>query len=232
MAQKEGWLYCITTEVYKENNIYKCGYTAKNGFEDEVAKSLCQRYGTAFPNPMIMFLKKVSQPKKAEGKLLEKLLPYREEGKEIITADFEQIIKPNLDIVCSNFDPTAPYRIPDDVFDKLMNRLNKKIPKLMTIIEQSNTRQDFYSLVNEYTTTEKRLSATNQNVLYGMQNAVMLMPPIITNSLASLTPQQKQMLKSFQQQKRSYVNDSITRNNWDRSDENLQKFLKEFLDRF
>ena len=107
MAAKQGWLYCITAAIYKANDTYKCGYTATKGLEEEIAKSLQQRYGTTFPNPEILYLKRVSHPKKAEGKLLEQLLPYREEGKELITADKYSY---KIQNVCSMIDAISMVR--------------------------------------------------------------------------------------------------------------------------
>ena len=54
---KIGWIYVISCEMYKKENIVKIGYTEKPDLiEEEVKISLLQRYGTTLIDPYIISL--------------------------------------------------------------------------------------------------------------------------------------------------------------------------------
>jgi hypothetical protein len=105
MSQQDGWVYCIALETCKDNTKYKCGCIAEQGIEGHIIKLLRQETETDLE---IMFLKKVCNPKRAEGKLL-RLLPYCDKDEKIVTANFEQNIKDVLKSVCLEFDPISPF---------------------------------------------------------------------------------------------------------------------------
>lgn len=117
MSQQEGWVYCIAIANNADNIEYKCGCIVEKDIEDKVIETLRQRYETRYPNLQIVFLKKVYNPKRAEGKL-RRLILYCDKGKRIVTTDFENI-KGILDSVCLEFDPSALF--PGKNLKRLLN---------------------------------------------------------------------------------------------------------------
>ena len=88
---KIGWIYVISCEMYKKENIVKIGYTEKPDLiEEEVKISLLQRYGTTLIDPYIISLTKVSNPKQAEKYVFTKLIDIKIK-KEIFKAEYDNI---------------------------------------------------------------------------------------------------------------------------------------------
>ncbi len=95
-----GWIYCITNPLYKIDDTYKLGYTANKQTFELVKKCLIQRYSTYYPNVECIELFEVNHPIQAEKKLFELLKDYKYSN-ELIKADYEIVIKPQLECIKS-----------------------------------------------------------------------------------------------------------------------------------
>lgn len=217
---KKGWLYAISSDTYAPSGIYKLGYTEKPGLlEDEVNRSLIQRYGTTLVNPVVISLIPVAHPKQAETAVFLRLKDYRIQ-KELFQADFETIIKPVLVWAQNEFNINEPYEIREEILSKLVTRLRKKEKKYVNDYQLS-TETGFW-LQSKY----GNLSSYNQNIV---QMLIQLPHPCRMHSNIEWfkMPENQQILGRRQGDFRFVCNER----NWDRKDPNLHGFLKELLNR-
>lgn len=133
--------------------------------------------------------------------------------------------------ICFHY-PT-PYKIPDNVFEKLITRLHKKIPKMLTLSNSGMALMDITTLIDQYLylAPDKRLSQRNSEMIIQMKNAISMIPAIVTNAPHLLSPEHKQHVAESERNKRFYIESAITRTNWDKSDPLLHEFFKTFIDR-
>jgi hypothetical protein len=121
-----GWIYCITNSLYKLDDTYKLGYTSNKQTPELVKQHLIQRYGTYFPNVECLDLFEVKQPVQAEKQLFELLRDYKYSN-ELVKADYEMIIKPQLEHIKKIYFPNNERIITEQEKQKYKNKLAKKI---------------------------------------------------------------------------------------------------------
>jgi hypothetical protein len=212
---KIGWIYVITCEMYKKDGIVKIGYTEKPDLiEEEVKTALIQRYGTTLLNPVVHSLTKVSNPKQAEKHVFTELIDLKIQ-KEIFKSDFTRIDS----VICSLkkiFNPDIPYKIPEELLEKLLARLRKKASKIARDI---NYQQCFFNWVENNKST---LSFQNQNNLNYLLNN--FPNPCTIGSHFDWT--KKAENQPALNMRTLIVHQTFLSNNWDRFDKELNKFLK------
>lgn len=215
---KIGWIYVISCEMYKKENIVKIGYTEKPDLiEEEVKISLLQRYGTTLIDPYIVSLTKVSNPKQAEKYVFTKLIDIKIK-KEIFKADYDNINNV-ISGLKSIFNPDVPYKITEDILEKLLCRLRKKSNK---IARDLNYQQSFFSYIQNH---KNVLSCGNQSILTYMLNN---MPnPCSIGSHFDWT--KKVENQSILKMRINCIEHTFIHNNWDRFDKELHAFLKKVL---
>jgi hypothetical protein len=215
---KIGWIYVITCEMYEKDGIVKIGYTEKPDLiEEEVKSSLIQRYGTTLLNPVVYSLTKVANPKQAEKHVFTELIDLKVK-KEIFKSEFTRIDSV-LHGLRSLFNPDIPYKIPEELLEKLLARLRKKAPK---IAKDISYQQCFFNWIQNNKGT---LSSQNQcNVGYLLNN---FPNPCVIGSHFDWTkrPENQPALKM----RTVTVEQTFISNNWDRLDKQLHTFLKNLL---
>jgi hypothetical protein len=121
-----GWIYCITNSLYKMDDMYKLGYTANKQTPELVKQHLIQRYGTYFPDVECIDLFEVKQPVQAEKQLFELLKDYKHNN-EIYKADYEMTIKPQLEIIKTQYLCNNERIITEQEKQKYKSKITKKI---------------------------------------------------------------------------------------------------------
>ena len=213
-----GWIYVITCDMYDNDNFKKIGFTEKIGIlEEDVRTSLLQRYGTTLISPKILYLVKVSNPRKAEKKTFEILEKFRID-KEIFKVDISEVHSA-LQVIQKEFPPGYEGISKDDL-EKLLCKIRKREKKLARDLPY---QQDFSQWINE----NKRilLSQNQQNLTFFINNMV---NPCITGSHFDWTkrPENQNALNS----RMAHVRNSFQPNiGWDCLDPNLHGFLKNLL---
>jgi hypothetical protein len=152
-----GWIYCIKSS---ENNIYKCGYTTKNG-KLKCESYLRSRYGTILPNPEIIHLVNVSNAKIAEKDLFNKLKDikyiremYKTEDVSIIINAMNEINKKyNIDQVKQH---PIIFNNEEDTYIKPKNI----IKKLLRIAQTKNIKDIIKTYIREIFAIKE-----NQNII-------------------------------------------------------------------
>ena len=212
-----GWIYVITCDMYDKDNLKKIGFTEKIGLlEEEVRTSLIQRYGTTLMSPKILYLIKVSNPRKAEKRTFEILEKFRID-KEIFKVDMVEI-QSALQVIQKEFSPDQTGITKDDL-EKLLCKIRKKENKLARNLPYQQT---FSNWIYE----NKRICSVQnqQNLTYFINNMV---NPCMVGSHYDWTkkPENQNALNS----RMAHVRNSFQPNNWDCTDPNLQGFLKKLL---
>ena len=203
--------------MYDKDNLKKIGFTEKIGLlEEEVRTSLIQRYGTTLMSPKILYLIKVSNPRKAEKRTFEILEKFRID-KEIFKVDMVEI-QSALQVIQKEFSPDQTGITKDDL-EKLLCKIRKKENKLARNLPYQQT---FSNWIYE----NKRICSVQnqQNLTYFINNMV---NPCMVGSHYDWTkkPENQNALNS----RMAHVRNSFQPNNWDCTDPNLQGFLKKLL---
>ncbi len=213
-----GWIYVITCDMYDKENLKKIGFTEKNGIpEEDVRTSLLQRYGTTLIHPKILYLLKVSNPRKAEKKTFEILEKFRID-KEIFKVDIVDV-QSALQVIQKEF-PAGYEGITNDDLEKLLCKIRKREKKLARDLPY---QQDFSQWINE---NKRTLLSHNQRNLTCFTNN--MINPCITGSHFDWTkrPENQNALNSRMAHVRNSFHPNI---GWDCSDPNLHVFLKKLL---
>ena len=108
------------------NNIYKLGYTSNKQPYKLVKHHLIQRYGTYFPDVECIDLFKVIQPIQAEKHLFELLKDYKYMN-EMYKADYDIIIKPQLDVIKTQYLCNNEQILIEHAQQKYKTKISKKI---------------------------------------------------------------------------------------------------------
>ncbi len=206
----------ITCELYIKDNLYKLGFTGQeNLLEDEVKKSLIQRYSTSLYNPKLLIVVKVSHPRQAEKELFTKLIQYKKQN-EIFQANYENTILPILNEIKKKFSSDIPYQINYIILEKLLVSIQKKDKKIAKDLELQQ------SLFNWIINNKQILNYQNQQQLSFLLNN--FINPI---SIGSNFIWYKQNINLPILNIRSQIfRQTFEINNWDRSDQNLYEILK------
>ena len=223
-----GWIYCITNSIYKNENLYKIGMTSQIALEEEVKTKLLQRYGTSFIDPEILFLQKVSFPKKVEKLILEELINYRNGNTEMITADFINIINPILFKITNIYPYDNPIYIEDDIYNKLVFKLQKNMEKLVK--NQLNNNYTMNEHIKNYITkyfNTNLLNSNNNERLCPIYNRVFNLNPPVSGSPGYIyNENQKKLRKNWEL---TIINElKFNVSQWDKKDPIIHKFLKDF----
>jgi len=204
--------------MYDKDNLKKIGFTEKIGIlEEDVRTSLLQRYGTTLMSPKILYLLKVSNPRKAEKKIFEILEKFRID-KEIFKVDSSEVHSALQDIQ-KEFPPGETGITKDDL-EKLLCKIRRKENKLARDLPYQH---DFSQWINE--NKRSLLSQNQQNLTCFINNMV---NPCMTGSHFDWTkrPENQNALNS----RMAHVRNSFQVNiGWDCSDPNLHGFLKNLL---
>jgi len=120
------------------DDVYKLGYTSNKQTIELVKHHLFQRYGTYFPDVECIDLFKVKQPIQAEKHLFKLLKDYKNSN-ELVKADYDMIIKPQLEYikqlyVCNNNEDERIITIEEK--EKYKRKLSKKINNFIKYIIQ------------------------------------------------------------------------------------------------
>ena len=232
IKESKGWYYCITNTTYENDNIYKVGITLKIGLEEEIKSHILSRYGTTFIDPKIKCLHRISFPKIVEKKILEELNNYRHGKSEIVSADYETIIKPLIYKYVSIYPYDIPIYIEDTTFNIYVNKLQKimkgiindmcKHPPYYTRIEKlDNFLRDKFN-------NDERLNINNQNIVCRINNSLSQvrcgMSPYSSHN--KYTIEQKNNRKNQACRILDELQSPLTQ--WDKRDPKIYKFLKDF----
>ena len=140
-----GWIYCITNSLYKMDDVYKLGYTANKKTQELVKQHLIQRYGTYFPDVECIDLFEVKQPVQAEKQLFELLKDYKHNN-EIYKADYEITIKPQLELIKTQYCCNNERIVTEQEKQKYRTKLAKKINNFI----KHSVQIQHYVLTNMY----------------------------------------------------------------------------------
>jgi hypothetical protein len=239
----KGWIYCITNSIYKKYNLYKIGISSQIGLDQQIRKKLLQRYGTYFIDPEIIFLSKVSFPKKVEKIILENLIDYRNNNTEIITANFTNIINPVLIQIIKKYpydNPSEAYIenlkiqesltvIEDEIYNKIIFKLQKNMEKLVKLELNNNYTMKEHILSYLYIYINNNLLTFNNNIiLYSLYNIILHLYLSISGSI-NFNIQKIGNLSNVNRKTLELININQLKNiviKWDRNDKNIHKFLK------
>uniref|UniRef100_A0A6C0AYC9 Bacteriophage T5 Orf172 DNA-binding domain-containing protein n=1 Tax=viral metagenome TaxID=1070528 RepID=A0A6C0AYC9_9ZZZZ len=215
---KLGWIYVITCDMYAKDGIVKIGYTEKPDLiEEEVRNALVQRYGTTLINPIIHSLTKVSNPKQAEKYVFTELIDLKIK-KEIFKSDYGRIDNV-ISSLKKDFNPDIPYKIPEELLEKLLCRLRKKSQK---IAKDISYQQTFFAWIQN---NKHNLSMQNIcNFQYLLNNYP---NPCSIGSHFDWT--KKSENQSILKMRILTAEQTFLPNNWDRCDKQLHAFLKNLL---
>lgn len=154
-----GWIYCITNSLYKMDDMYKLGYTANKQTTEQVKQHLIQRYRTYFPDVEVVDLFEVKQPVQAEKQLFDTLKDYKHSN-EIYKADYEMTIKPQLEMIRTQYFPNNERIITEQEKQKYKTKLSKKINNFVKYPLQ---------IQNYIITNLGKFNSTNQQILCNAQ---------------------------------------------------------------
>ena len=217
---KKGWLYVLTCEHYKRDDLYKIGFTEKPGeLEDDVKKQLLQRYGTYLINSEIIMLVPVSYPKDAESEVFKRLKDYRHQ-KEIFKADFNSIIRPQIIWAQTEYNITEPYEIREEILTKILHQFSKKGNKIINDI-------DIYTRLKEWLYINLgKINVQNQNIIrqYLMNNFGNFTMVGVTN-----WKKLPQNIATHNMRKSQFNQVCDVRSGYDRKDKKLHAFLKDMI---
>lgn len=157
-----GWIYCITNSLYKMDDMYKLGYTANKQTPELVKQHLIQRYGTYFPDVECIDLFEVRQPVQAEKQLFELLKDYKHNN-EIYKADYEIIIKPQLNAIKLQYFYNDDRTITEQEKRKYKTKLSKKINNFVKYLFQIQN----YIISNHY-----KFNKHNSQLINNTQNCL------------------------------------------------------------
>lgn len=157
-----GWIYCITNSLYKMDDMYKLGYTSNKQSQEIVKQHLIQRYGTYFPDVEIIDLFEVKFPLQAERKLFELLKDYKNDN-EIVKADFEMIIKPQLECIQKLFHCNNERLMTEQEKQKYITKFTKKIKNFIT---------HFYQIQNYISLNIDNFNKYNLPLIINFQNCL------------------------------------------------------------
>lgn len=189
------------------DDIYKLGYTSNKQTIELVKQHLFQRYGTYFPDVECINLFKVKQPIQAEKHLFKLLKDYKNSN-ELVKADYEMTIKPQLEYIkqlynCNNNEDERIITIEEK--EKYKLKLTKKRNNFIKYIIQVenyilsnidkfnkhnlNLLSNIYNLLSYYKGSifpvrDKKILITNlsshiQQFDYGDLNMIMFVEYII-----------------------------------------------------
>ena len=223
----KGWIYCITSQQNKKDNVFKVGMTTRVDLEEDVRTHLLSRYGTAYAEPELLYLSKVSFPKKVEKLILDELIDYKK-ARELIQADYETIIYPCIIKHVQKHPYDNPEYIDDEVYRKYIMKLEKNMTKLIKNVLRdgySNTCRhlsDYFDLyfnkgiLNEY----------NNSTLCSLYNNIRALHAPILSTNNQYTNEQKQIRKNWENCTLHRLKSDVSY--WDKRDPNIHKFLKGF----
>ena len=222
----KGWIYCITSEENKANNVYKIGMTTKIDLEEEIRKHLLHRYGTSYPNPEIVFLNRVSFPRKVEKLILEALVDHKEK-REIVKADYISVIQPILQNITQQYPHNNPVYIDEEVYRKYVLKLEKNMVKLVKEALKGGATLQRHMSDYLYPYFHNRiLTSSNSSTLCNLYNEINGTNAPIISTHDTYTEQQKIIRKNWENDKLSNLRYSVA--HWDKTDPNIHKFLKDF----
>lgn len=215
MPDNYGYIYCITNDNYKVDDIYKLGYTAVKKPIEEVKHRLLKRYETYFINAECINIFKVYKPVKAEKQLFELLNDYNIQ-KEMFKADYETVIKPTMDLIEKEF-KTQLVENKRDLYRPKMLKFDRK---LKLAFKKYNSRDRIGELIrNEFNVIDnERVNQQNSSLIYTISSC-------LTNYIGKVYRNKKEE-KEFMDYwyRRAYC--SI---NFDFNDPNIGIFINNFL---
>jgi hypothetical protein len=144
------------------DDMYKLGYTANKQTPELVKQHLIQRYGTYFPDVECIDLFEVKQPVQAEKQLFELLKDYKHNN-EIYKADYEIIIKPQLNAIKLQYFYNDERTITEQEKQKYKTKLSKKINNFVKYLFQIQN----YIMSNHY-----KFNKHNSQLINNTQNCL------------------------------------------------------------
>jgi hypothetical protein len=221
-----GWIYCITSQENKQNNIYKIGMSSKIDLEEDIRTHLMHRYGTTYPEPDLCFLSKVSFPKKVEKLILDELIQYKR-ARELVQADYQSVVYPCIIKHVQKYPYDNAEYIDDDLYRKYVMKLEKNMTKLVKNALKGDTNmhrhlRDYFDLYFN----KGILNQYNNSILCNLYNNVGGLYAPILSSHDTYTNEQKIIRKNWENCALHSLKSDVSY--WDKTDPNIHKFLKGF----
>ena len=143
-----GWLYCVTNLVFKQNNLYKIKIIPFHTKNTNIKHRILSHYNNIFSNPEICYLSPISHSDIVDNLIINDLFKYRNSFTEMVRVDYDNIILPVL-LEKTKLYPINKIKI---IEDEEYNRLIKKIEKNINYYKMQNTLNIymFMHILNKY----------------------------------------------------------------------------------
>ena len=134
-----GWLYCVTNLVFKQNNLYKIKIIPFNKNNVNIEKRILSHYKNLFSNPEICYLSPISHSDIVDNLIINDLFKYRNSFTEMVRVDYDNIILPVLLEKTQLYPINKNKIIEDEEYNRLIKIIEYNIENRINYYKMQNT---------------------------------------------------------------------------------------------